>query len=128
MSMNVLQLADQLRTEADAYRYLEQLRWGDRPVCPHCGTVGEHYFLTPANGRTRKTASGLPTERRVWKCSQKGCRKQFSVTTGTIMHGSKNPGADLDFRHFRDGVVEERRGGSRDRTQVRDRVQVGVGT
>lgn len=37
--MDVLQLADKLRTEADAYRYLEQLRWGDRPVCPHCAHV-----------------------------------------------------------------------------------------
>jgi hypothetical protein len=37
--MTVIQLADKLRTEADAYRYLEKLRWGDgQPVCPHCDT------------------------------------------------------------------------------------------
>jgi transposase-like protein len=89
MSMNVLQLADKLRTEADAYLYLEELRWGDRPVCPHCGSVGEHYFLTPANGRSRKTRTGSASERRVWKC--RDCRKQFSVLTGTIMHRSKVP-------------------------------------
>jgi len=89
MSMNVLQLADELRTEADAYRYLEGLRWRGKPVCPHCGSVGEHYFLTPANGKSRKTRTGAASERRVWKC--RDCRKQFSVLTGTIFHGTKIP-------------------------------------
>jgi transposase-like protein len=89
MSMNVLQLADKLRTEADAYKLLEEMRWGDRPICPHCGSVGEHYFLNPANGRSRKTRTGAASERRVWKC--RDCRKQFSVLTGTIFHGTKIP-------------------------------------
>jgi transposase-like protein len=89
MSMSVLQLADKLRSEADAYLLLEELRWGDRPICPHCGSVGEHYFLNPANGRSRKTRTGAISERRVWKC--RDCRKQFSVLTGTIFHGTKIP-------------------------------------
>jgi transposase-like protein len=89
MAMNVLQLADRLRTEAYAYLYLEELRWNGRPVCPHCGSVGDHYFLTPTNGRSRKTRTGAASERRVWKC--RDCRRQFSVLTGTIMHGSKIP-------------------------------------
>jgi len=89
MSINVLKLADELRTEADAYLYLERMRWGDRPVCPHCGSVREHYFLKPANGTTRKTTRGSASERRVWKCAD--CRKQFSALTGTIMHGSHIP-------------------------------------
>lgn len=87
--MTVLQLADRLRTEADAYLLLEDLRWHGRPVCPHCGSVGEHYFLTPANGSSRKTRTGAASERRVWKC--RDCRKQFSVLTGTIFHGTKIP-------------------------------------
>jgi transposase-like protein len=90
MSMNVLQLADKLRTEADAYKFLEDLRWSDgEPVCPHCAVKAQHYFLTPKNGATRKTRTGSASERRVWKC--KACRKQFSVLTGTIFHGSKIP-------------------------------------
>jgi transposase-like protein len=88
-SINVLKLADELRTEGDAYLYLERLRWGDRPVCPHCGSVRKHYFLKPANGKARKTRTGAPTERRVWKCAD--CRKQFTVLTGTIFHGTKIP-------------------------------------
>ena len=89
MSMNVLQLADKLSTEGTAYLYLEELRWNGRPVCPHCGSVGQHYFLTPANGSSRKTRTGTASERRVWKC--RDCRRQFSVITGTVMHGSKIP-------------------------------------
>jgi len=89
MSINVLDLADKLRTEADAYEYLEDLRWGDQPFCPHCGSVRKPYFLNPANGKSRATRTGSASERRVWKCAD--CRKQFSVLTGTIFHGSKIP-------------------------------------
>lgn len=89
MSMSILGLADRLRTEGDAYAYLEELRWGDRPVCPHCGSVRKPYFLTPMNGKARKTRTGASSERRVWKCAD--CRKQFSVLTGTIFHGTKIP-------------------------------------
>jgi transposase-like protein len=89
MSVSVLKLVDKLRTEGDAYLYLENLRWGDRPICPHCGSIEDHYFLNPANGKSRKTRTGAASERRVWKC--RACRKQFSVLTGTIMHGSKIP-------------------------------------
>jgi transposase-like protein len=85
-----LELADKLRDEADAYKFLEDLRWPDgEPVCPHCETKAAHYFLNPANGKTRRTRTGSASQRRVWKC--KSCRKQFSVLTGTIFHGSKIP-------------------------------------
>ena len=32
-------LAAMIPTEADAYGYLEQLRWPNGPVCPHCGNA-----------------------------------------------------------------------------------------
>jgi transposase-like protein len=89
MAINVPKLADELRTEADAYLYLERMRWGDRPVCPHCGSVRKPYFLKPANGTTRKTTRGPASERRVWKCAD--CRKQFTVLVGTIFHGTHIP-------------------------------------
>jgi transposase-like protein len=83
-------LAMQLGSEADAYKMLEELRWSTSGiVCPHCGSLAKHYFLNPANGSDRKTRTGSASERRVWKC--KDCRKQFSVLTGTIFHGSKIP-------------------------------------
>lgn len=84
-------LAQKITTEADAYRFLEDLRWKGQPVCPHCGSAREPYFLTPKNGESRKTRTGSASQRRVWKCAEKGCRKQFSVLTGTIFHGTKVP-------------------------------------
>jgi transposase-like protein len=85
--LSIPALREQLPTEAAAYELLERLRWNGQPVCPHCGSVAKHYFLTPANGTTRKTRTGATSQRRVWKC--KDCRKQFSVLTGTIFHGTR---------------------------------------
>lgn len=78
-----------IQSEADAYRLIEQVRWGDTPECPHCGSTERISFLTPADGRTRKTRTGKPSERRVWFCGK--CRKQFTVLVGTIFHGTKVP-------------------------------------
>ncbi len=86
--ITVTELAKDLPDEDSAYRYLEKLRWPDQPVCPHCGSVNNHYFLKP-QGEGRKTRTGTVSTRRVWKC--KDCRKQFSVTTGTIFHGTRVP-------------------------------------
>ncbi len=86
---SLLTLADRLRTEGDAYVVLEEMRWGDEPVCAHCGSVRRHYFLNPENGKSRKTRTGAASERRVWKCAD--CRKQISATTNTIFHRSKVP-------------------------------------
>jgi transposase-like protein len=80
-------MALMINSEADAYEYMEGLRWPEKPVCPHCGCMNDHYFLKPSNGVSRNTTRGSVSERRVWKC--KDCRKQFSVTTGTVFHGSK---------------------------------------
>jgi transposase-like protein len=66
-------------TDADKAReYLEALRWPTGPVCPHCGALSGHYALKGASHR-----AGL------WKC--KDCRKQFSVTVGTVFERSKIP-------------------------------------
>jgi transposase-like protein len=91
-------LADKIRTEADAYRFLEELRWNGRPICPHCGSVRSPYFLTPRDGSARRTRTGSSSERRVWKCAD--CRKQFSVLTGTIFHGSRIPARTWIFVVF----------------------------
>lgn len=87
MALSITNIAEKIPTEADAYKFLEDLRWGDQPVCPHCGSVRKPYFLKPSNGTSRKTRTGSESQRRVWKCAD--CRKQFSVLTGTIFHGSK---------------------------------------
>jgi transposase-like protein len=87
VGLTVLQLADKLRDEADAYKFLEDLRWNGEPVCSHCG-ADRPYFLKARDGE-RRTRTGSTSQRRVWKC--RACRKQFSVLTGTIFHGTKIP-------------------------------------
>lgn len=65
--------------ETKARDYLEALRWPDGPVCPHCGVVGEAIKLP----KTDKVRNG------VYKC--KPCRKQFTVTVGTLFERSHIP-------------------------------------
>lgn len=85
---NTASLSRQIISEADAYLYLEGLRWGNNPTCAHCASSSVR-LIPPANGVSRKTAGGTMSERRVWKC--RACRKQFSVLTNTIMHATKIP-------------------------------------
>src|SRR5436853_710284 len=63
-----------LQNEDEAYRFLEQVRWPDGPICPHCGESKVYRFKV------------RPGKRRVLKCA--GCRKQFSATVGTIFEDS----------------------------------------
>jgi transposase-like protein len=72
---------NQLRnlTEDEAREMLEAIRWPDGAVCPHCGN-GEAYKLTPKGETKTKVRPG------VYKC--KTCRKQFTVTVGTIFADS----------------------------------------
>src|SRR5262245_15564942 len=87
MRVTLAQIAKDIPTEASAYLYLEGLRWRETgPVCPHCENHGAT-FIEPTNGVSRATRTGAQSERRVWRCT--GCRKQFSVLTGTIFHGTK---------------------------------------
>lgn len=65
-----------------ARELLESLRWPDGPVCPHC-KCSEHYKLVP------KTESKKPVRKGVYKCKE--CRKQYTVTVGTIFEDSHIP-------------------------------------
>ena len=69
--------------ERKARELLEKVRWPDGPICPHCVVVGGHYRVMPKKG------SRSPVREGVWKC--KDCRKQFTVTVGTVFQGSKIP-------------------------------------
>jgi transposase-like protein len=87
---SVLKLADKMKTEADAYLLLEELRWGGAPTaCPKCGGMDRCSYIEPRNGVSRKTRTGTASQRRVWFCGH--CRKQFAVLTNTIFHGTKIP-------------------------------------
>lgn len=70
--------------ENEARKHLEAIRWPDGPVCPHCGSIGDHYRLEGTGGaKGKKARPGL------LKC--KDCREQFSVTVGTVFEHSKIP-------------------------------------
>jgi transposase-like protein len=76
--------APRFHDENEARKHLEAIRWPDGPVCPHCGSVGDHYRLEGTGGeKGTKARPGL------LKC--KDCREQFSVTVGTVFERSKIP-------------------------------------
>ncbi len=72
--------------DADKAReYMEFLRWGNAgPACPHCGGA-DPYRLMPKAGSARPGRKGL------YKCRIKECRKQFTVTVGTVFEDSHIP-------------------------------------
>lgn len=79
-------LSLEVTTEADAYAYFEKLRWADGATCAHCASANV-CFIEPSNGVSRSTRTGAQSERRVWRC--RDCKRQFSVITNTMMHGTK---------------------------------------
>jgi transposase-like protein len=65
--------APHFRDDEAARKFLEGLLWSDGPVCPHCGVVNHAY----------------PTKRAgVFRCAEKECRKDFTVTMKTVMERS----------------------------------------
>jgi len=59
-----------------ARNWLEKLRWPEGPICSHCGVVN-HAYSTKKPGW--------------YRCAEKECRKDFTVTTGTVMERSHIP-------------------------------------
>ena len=69
---------DERFTDANAAaEYLEGIRWANGVVCPKCGESEREPY--PLKNQPR----------RLWKC--RACRKQFTVTVGTIFESSHIP-------------------------------------
>jgi transposase-like protein len=66
-------IAPHFQSNEAAREWLEKLRWPEGPVCSHCGTVNRAY-------KTKKLGW--------YRCASKECRKDFTVTTGTVMERS----------------------------------------
>ena len=64
--------------EDKAREWLETARWPDGVCCPHCGTFREATRL-----------AGEAHRKGLWEC--RTCRKQFSVTVGSVMERSHIP-------------------------------------
>lgn len=61
-------------TEEEAREYIESIIWPNGPMCPHCGSNRAWQVKSKA------------ARHGVYKCAE--CGEQFTVTVGTIMHGS----------------------------------------
>ena len=72
--MNLIEIGNLSENEARAY--FEKLRWPNGVECPHCENTEKIYSL-----------AGKSTRPGLYKCGK--CRKQFTVTVGTIMHRSR---------------------------------------
>lgn len=73
-------LGEHFANEDKAREYMEFLRWGTGgPACPRCGGA-DPYRLTP------KAESAKPGRKGLLKC--RACRKQFTVTVGTVFEDS----------------------------------------
>ena len=65
--------ARHFQTPELARKWLEMTRWPNGPVCSHCGTINYAYKIKKPGW---------------YRCAEKKCRKDFSVTTGTVMERS----------------------------------------
>ena len=61
-----------------ARAHLEAIRWPEGPICPHCGVVDNSAEL---KGKAHRPG--------LYKC--RDCRKQFTITVGTVFERSKVP-------------------------------------
>ena len=74
-TISITQLLRMFPNQDSCFAWLEKVRWQDKPVCAHCGAMD----------RVSKPKS---KPHHYW-CGH--CRKQFTVTTGTILHATKTP-------------------------------------
>lgn len=64
-----------IANERTCYWFIHRLRWPDGPVCPGCGTARPYAMR----------------ERGIVRYRCRGCRRHFSLRTGTVFQGSRLP-------------------------------------
>lgn len=70
-------------TDKAARRYLEEIRWPDGVICPHCKNAEQSTIWEIQENAAKKIRAGLR------QCG--ACKKQFTVTVGTIFEDSHIP-------------------------------------
>ena len=68
--------------ETAAVEFLEKQRWGNTPACPHCGSTNVRKMTDKERNRNKRF---------LWRCKEKGCKKQFTVRIGTVFEDSRIP-------------------------------------
>lgn len=71
--------------EGTARAFLESWRWPNGPVCPHCGNAGDKRI----SRLEAQSTSSKGVRQGVYFCG--ACRRQFTVTVGTILERSHVP-------------------------------------
>src|SRR5438552_17937737 len=81
--LNLSRLAKYFSDETAARELLESMRWPNGPECPLCGQTATVY-------RMQKLASSVkPGRPGLLRC--RACKKQFTVTTGSVFEDSHIP-------------------------------------
>jgi transposase-like protein len=70
------QMLDVLNTDEACRIFLENIRWGGEPVCPHCSSINKDHYKLNVKGEFKGQ----------YKC--KDCRERFTVTVKTMFEGS----------------------------------------
>jgi transposase-like protein len=81
-TVNFAEIATKYSDEASARELMESLRWPNGPVCPFCQSTNA-YKLTAKSGSKRPVRAG------VYKCAN--CRRQYTITVGTIFEDTRIP-------------------------------------
>jgi transposase-like protein len=88
--MNLIDVAKQFGTPEACNDFLESMRWPDGAECPHCHGKQVSKYVKQASTRKSGLRKGQPLPARIlYVCRQ--CKKQFSVTEGTIFNDTHLP-------------------------------------
>ena len=93
--MNLIDVAKQFATPEACNDFLEQMRWPDGAECVHCDSKRVSKYVKQAGTRARKNPKTGEVEtkavpaRILYVCLD--CKKQFSVTEGTIFNDTHLP-------------------------------------
>src|SRR5438105_5121284 len=77
------QIQSHFGTDEKARAYLEEIRWPNGVVCPHCKNADQKRIWEIQANEAAKIRAGL------YQCAE--CKKQFTVTVGTIFEDSHIP-------------------------------------
>ena len=72
--MNLFNIMEHFSTHESCIKHLENIRWGEQPVCPHC----------ESERVARKREAGKIGR---WNCHL--CKSSFNVLSGTLFQGTK---------------------------------------
>lgn len=73
--MNIIEVFKKFPDQDTCLSYLEQVRWGNKPVCPYCKS--DNTYKLDGENRHRHHCNG--------------CHRSFRVTVGTIFHRTHLP-------------------------------------